>query len=223
MIKKVRFFIRKGDPGNPKGSEVVYIHNDAVARMFSGSKTSPKVSDIRFDDPSQEWVAYLRDGREIFRHKERDSVVSGEAKVIEGMFARGEYIPGGYMGVPRHQLPLPARTLLEESYSYLGISIFGGGVKDLYTSNNSPICLAINRSPEGRFSIFTSDFHATNLSDVLSGAEFNEMIDVYAGDMDAWPAEYESAVHESRRRAVIESRIKSEEQSKLSHHKDALK
>lgn len=105
MSKRTIIYIKKTDPENPQRQEAVYIHDDLVAKAIAGERSSPKVSDIRFDGgPKQEWVAVLRDGRELCRNKDRGVVVQMEADIIAKMFARGEYIPGGYNGEPRHEV-----------------------------------------------------------------------------------------------------------------------
>jgi len=92
-------FIKKG------GAEKIYIHSEKIAAMIGGKKEAPKVSHVRFDEHSQEWFAVLRDGREIARNKNRDTVVQEEAGIINGMFARREFIPGGFHASPLFQLP----------------------------------------------------------------------------------------------------------------------
>lgn len=90
---------------NPDGTEErIYIHSDKAASLGTGVREAPKVSHVRFDGEKQEWYAILLDGREIARHKERDVVVRTEAAHINDMFARGEYIPGGFQGKPLYDL-----------------------------------------------------------------------------------------------------------------------
>lgn len=94
MASKQLVFIKKG------GQEVTYIHSEKLSELFSGEKDAPKVSHVRFDKDKQEWFAILRDGREITRGENRDIVVSEEARIISEMFARREYIPGGFHAEP---------------------------------------------------------------------------------------------------------------------------
>lgn len=64
------------------------------APMELGDRQITRVSDVEYEDG--EWVARLRDGKEIARNKSREVVLEEERRVIDGMIARGEEIPKGF-------------------------------------------------------------------------------------------------------------------------------
>lgn len=94
MPKYVDIFV---GPADEKGEvPLVYVHSDAVNMAAFGTREAPKVSHIHFDPVSQDWYATLLDGKEIARNASRAVVVEEEKHVIDDMFARGDFIPGGY-------------------------------------------------------------------------------------------------------------------------------
>ncbi len=79
----------------PEGStEIKYVHTDGLDTSSFGPKVAPRVSDIEFDDKDQIWVARLRDGTEIARDVNRQTVIDREREIIDGMIERKEPIPG---------------------------------------------------------------------------------------------------------------------------------
>ena len=75
------------------GQTMEYLHTDSAALGLFGPKRVTRASDVEFDHSRQEWVATLRDGREIARHPERDEVLRQERRVIEDMLAHRECVP----------------------------------------------------------------------------------------------------------------------------------
>jgi hypothetical protein len=156
MPKEVIIFLKKVDPKNPHHQEAIYIHDETVAASLTGSRKSPKVSDIRFDEGDQRWVAVLRDGKELCRNKNRNVVVQEEATLIAGMFARGEYIPGGYNGEPSIG-PSSLNLNLQEAiahHQYLGKQ---GGVTELYATGPLEKINCVIVYDRGDFIVFEAD------------------------------------------------------------------
>lgn len=54
---------------------------------------SQKCTIVDWDPATNEWVSWLRNGKEIFREKDRKVVVRFEHIILAGMIARGERIP----------------------------------------------------------------------------------------------------------------------------------
>ena len=75
------------------GSEISYLHQEALDLEMFGKKSVTRASDVEFDGEAQEWVATLMDGTEIARDKSRDRVLEREREHIEGLLSRGEPIP----------------------------------------------------------------------------------------------------------------------------------
>ncbi len=200
MSKRTIIYLKKTDPENPQRQESIYIHDDLVAKALTGERSSPKVSDIRFDDgPKQEWVAVLRDGRELCRNKDRGTVVQMEADIIAKMFARGEYIPGGYNGEPRHKAPGDLLALLNH-FKHLGCH----EEFDLYASEESVVL--VRSDTKNGIGVITSLEQEVNFKTWL----------VSAGR--GWSDTEFNAIQECARRWEIEQEIEREEAVKTKHH-----
>ena len=89
---------------------LVYVHADPVSMPRFGVKEAPRVSNVRFDFGTQEYVGELLDGREIARNEKRSAVTDTEHAVISSMFARGEEVPGGWMLRNGHLERLPSKS-----------------------------------------------------------------------------------------------------------------
>lgn len=185
MQKKTLIFIKKADPENPHQGEAVYIHNELAASVVTGKRKSPKVSDIRLDESTDEWCAILRDGREICRNRNRDVVVAEEAEIINGMFSRREYIPGGNNGSPL--FPLNGTEESEGLYRFLGS--FDGA--DLYALGDKVRAVSL-----------------------LNGHKYC-LLGAVSDGLKAVDGDWEGAViNEAVRRQLIELRIEDEEKTK---------
>lgn len=77
----------------PDGREVRYLHTDRYDFSEFGPKVCRKVSHVRFEDGTQEWVGRLSDGREIARSPTYAGCVDQERIEIDRMVAAGEEIP----------------------------------------------------------------------------------------------------------------------------------
>lgn len=93
LQKRISIFI---GPADQNGNiPMDYVHTEAVDLSGFGRRKATRVSHIRLDEETQEWVATLLDGAEIARHRLRSRVVAQEACVIANMVDRGEQVPGG--------------------------------------------------------------------------------------------------------------------------------
>lgn len=95
-IKNLKIFVGSADGK----TEINFVHTDAIDTSKFGPKQAPRVSDVELDELTQEWVARLRDGREIARDPIREVVIQKERVIIDGMLSRGEPIPGFNAPVP---------------------------------------------------------------------------------------------------------------------------
>ena len=194
MRKETIIYLKKVDPKNPHTQQAIYIHDETVAASLIGDRKSPKVSDIRFDEGAQEWVAVLRDGKELCRDKNRNVVVQKEATMISDMFARREYIPGGYNGEPTivQSLNLSSELI---GCKYLGLH---GGV-ELFANGPAQRIKCVVVWGAGEFAVF----EATGDFDVLGSIQESDL---------------ERAGVECIRRYRIELQIEEEEKIKTPHH-----
>lgn len=206
MPKEVIIYLKKVDPENPHHQEAIYIHDETVAASLTGSRKSPKVSDIRFDESDQKWVAVLRDGRELCRDKNRNVVVQKEATLIAEMFARGEYIPGGYNGEPRQKLPPNlCREMEKGEFIYLGyyqkFDLYGASPKNWIVVCPNP------NSGSGKNSMITTNF----MGGLQCGVDMAPLPVTHGSEEDG-------ASIECLRRLKIEQQIEEEEKIKTKSH-----
>ncbi len=90
MLKTLKMFVK----GSNHVVTTSFVHTDKIDISKNGPKRAPRVSDVEFDTNSQEWVARLRDGKEIARNLIRETVIADERVIIDGMMERKEPIPG---------------------------------------------------------------------------------------------------------------------------------
>lgn len=192
---KEHFVFIKAGTGKAGAVEATYIHNDSIAALFKGKKEAPKVSHVRFDEDKQEWFAILRDGREIARDVKRDAVVQKEAAIINGMFAKGEFIPGGFHAKPMFDLshvsvPGRMRYVGHHRHQY-----------DIYICVNGGRHMVSTRDSVGNHIVITP----TVMNDIVSKSEHPGIV------MTPRNPEDEEALWEAERRFRIEQKIKEEE------------
>lgn len=190
-------FIKAGSE-SPGTIEATYIHSDGIAELFKGKKEAPKVSHVRFDENKQEWFAILRDGREIARDKKRDVVVQKEAAIISEMFARGDFIPGGFHATPMFDL---SHVSIPKSMVYVG---HYRHQYDIYICMNGGRHMVSTRNSVGNHIVIVP----TKTDEIRSKSGHPEIV------MTARNPEDETALWEAEHRFKIERKIKEEESRK---------
>lgn len=205
--RRIRAFFKKPEGDNPFVQKVLFIHDDKLSSAVGGNKTSPKVSDIRHDDTQQEWYAVLRDGREIFRHKDRNAVVRGEADAINKMFASMEWVPGGVTLVPP-EVPEFFHSLVDRKL-VMPLGRYCDGVHMFALKENMLPFIVVTK---GLASMPTAIFQTHSAR--------NAMINLREGqlpkgvDFCIYSPSDSGALHECARRVSIEQTIQQEESRK---------
>ena len=79
-------------PDDEGGTHIVHggeINPAAIADVAD----SQKCTIVDWDPLTDEWVSWLRNGKELVRSKDRKEVVRLEHEILATMIARGEHIP----------------------------------------------------------------------------------------------------------------------------------
>jgi hypothetical protein len=144
-------------------------------------------------------------------------VVAGEAGVINEMFARGEYIPGGFMGEPHNKLPECIKIPLEKQYKFLGRM----GECDLYAFIGYGPVFFVKPAPGGRFHIVRNKLGLSDpVESFIKGALTHESVMVVDPCREQDGNDIE-VLRQCAKRSSIELAIQEEEKSKRTHHANA--
>lgn len=83
----LKLFLGKG------GEDLTYLHLEEIDMSRFGPKKARRVSDVEFNEDSQNWEARLRDGTLIAEGESRNEVLGVERETIDSMLETGQGIP----------------------------------------------------------------------------------------------------------------------------------